>query len=183
MGSNGNGPVAIDDRFVDVNIDFFNDTIKEDMADSVVQFAEEYIAAIANHDTSNMEYVSDYVKEDMEFDFEYFSDELYFEGSLDEVGISFADLEEMYTYSDDGPYFEVPVELYVTGALEEGADQEEGALPLLLEIRYQDDKWIAERLYDSSYTTATEFELYDGSGAVYEASGSSSDDADDEEDE
>ncbi|MFD1451235.1 MULTISPECIES: zinc ribbon domain-containing protein [Oceanobacillus] len=176
-------PVAIDDRFVDVNIDFFNDTIKEDMADSVVQFAEEYIAAIANHDTSNMEYVSDYVKEDMEFDFEYFSDELYFEGSLDEVGISFADLEEMYTYSDDGPYFEVPVELYVTGALEEGADQEEGALPLLLEIRYQDDKWIAERLYDSSYTTATEFELYDGSGAVYEASGSSSDDADDEEDE
>lgn len=75
------------------------------------------------------------------------------------------------------------MELYVTGALEEGADQEEGALPLLLEIRYQDDKWIAERLYDSSYTTATEFQLYDGSGEVYEASGSSSDDADDEEDE
>ncbi|GIO24520.1 zinc ribbon domain-containing protein [Oceanobacillus sp. J11TS1] len=161
-------PVTIDDRFVDVNIDFFNETVKEDMADSIVQFAEEYVAAIANKDTSNMEHASDNIKEDMEIDFEYLSDELYFEGSLDEIGIGFADIEE-YLYTDEGAIFEVPVELYVTAALEEGEDPEEGTLPFLLEIRYQDEKWIAEYLYDSSYVTTTEFEIYEGSGEVHEA--------------
>lgn len=163
-------PITITDNYDEIDMDLMNDSLKEDISSVMVAFSEGYVEAMASKRTEDIEHVTEDFRDVL--DKRLRESSVPFSGSLDQVGISFADMtEESFSNHSEEIRYEIPVQLKLNGAYNEEEEPEEIDADAVIQLQYDTDakSWAVSNLFEDYYTVGSDLEWYDASGEVYEA--------------
>lgn len=153
-------PVPLTEAQQVIELNLVNDALEDAMAEVAVDFGEGFLRAMAAQDASEIEGITDGLRDDINN--EWFSeiDDVGFTGQLDEVGISFEN-----TNPAGGEYeYEIPMHLQMTGYYD-GQDEGEYGMSAAIQLRFDTDSkgWEVTGFEPVPYFDY-HYYIYEGSG-------------------